>query len=239
MKNVAIAAIFILISLLLVSPVFGAFPPPVVNFTSNVTTACLYDVIQFNDTSVYYGVPTFFWEFGDSQDSHLENPTHYYDTSGTYDIYHTVLDEWGSGFIEKIGYITVLDCFNANFTSNQTCQIGKPLSVLFTSGCAEPDKSHWIFGNGNTSELQNDVATYTEYGSYNVTHTCKDDITQVILSETKIDYISVGVNGTYCSGGCSSSSYRNNNLSMPLVICSISLFVGFVLAMAYKKSKTK
>lgn len=237
MKNAAIITILILISLLLVSPVLGAFPPPEANFTSNVTNVCTYDVIQFTDISVYStDEPTgWFWDFGDSQDSHGQTPTHYYDTPGVYDVYFTAFDFWGSGFMDKEKYITVRDCFNANFTSNQTCQIGKPLVVSFTSGCAEPDKSHWIFGNGNTSDLQSDTTTYTEYGSYDVTHSCKDDLTLVTLEETKPDYISVGVNGTYCGGGCSSSSSRNDNLSMPLIICS--LFVGFVLAMAYGKSR--
>jgi len=231
------AILVITILLCLIQFAAASFPPPVVDFTANETIVCTYDVIQFTDASTYYGTPNFFWEFGDSQDSHSENPTHYYDTAGTYDVYHSVMDEWGTGFSDKENYITVRDCFTADFTSNKTCQIGKPMNVSFASNCAEPDKSHWIFGDGNTSDLQNDVVTYTEYGSYTVTHTCKDSDTLVTLTETKTDYISVGVNGTSCyypPMGCSSSSVATP-LSPVIPIIGIMILYGATL---YKRKKS-
>ena len=229
----------IIILLCLIQFTTASFPPPKADFTSNVTNVCTYDVIQFTDTSTYStGEPTgWFWEFGDSQDSHIQNPTHFYDTPGTYDVYFTAFDFWGSGFMDKEKYITVRDCFTADFTANKTCQIGKLLNVSFTSNCAEPDKSHWVFGDGNTSDLQNDVVTYTEYGSYTVTHTCKDSDTLVTLTETKTDFISVGVNGTTCyypAMGCSSSSVATP-LSPVIPIIGIMILCGVTL---YKRKKS-
>lgn len=95
------------------------------------------------------------------------------------------------------------ETLTADFTSNTTCHIGKPVTVQFNGTCDEATiKNHWDFGDGNTSDdVQNPVNTYSEYGTYNVSHSCKDG-TDPTIFVNKTDYIIVGVTGTVCSGDC-------------------------------------
>lgn len=73
---------------------FDTAPDEILNVdVSNPATGQTGKVIQFFG-SASEGTPpyTYTWEFGDGGTSELQNPTHTYDTAGTYDIYLYVLD---------------------------------------------------------------------------------------------------------------------------------------------------
>jgi len=206
-----------------------ALAPPVADFTANETSVCTFDVIQFTDTSDDWGQPitAWFWLFGDSQDSHIQNPTHYYDTAGVYDVSLWVQNAWGNDTEIKTGYITVTDCYTGDFSANVTCQIGKPLGVQFDSSCDPAAKSYWWFGDGNTSDSYNPSHLYVDYGSYNVTFACNDISTGMATLVSKEDYIKVGVNGTYCS--CNSTNNCCTSISIKRDGSEILLFIGAFL----------
>ncbi len=64
--------------------------------------------VSFNDQSS--GIPTSWnWNFGDGATSTAQNPTHVYDTVGTYTVTLTAANDVGSDAEVKSAYITVLD----------------------------------------------------------------------------------------------------------------------------------
>lgn len=212
----------VLLLLFIISPVC-AVNPPNANFTANVTNVCVYDYIQFNDTSTSAGtISAWFWLFGDSQDSHIQDPVHYYDTPGTYNVSLWVQDEFGENTTVKYGYINVSDCYSADFTANETCHIGVPAFITLNGTCPEPAKSLWklvpvsgwtyyngSFGyehpaatgefDGTYSYEANATINFTGYNVYTVTHICNFGGLIGIKQTTKTDYITIGVNGTCCN----------------------------------------
>jgi hypothetical protein len=237
--------------------VSASFPPPTANFISDTTSVCPYEVITFTDTSTYSsgtGTGTaWWWLFGDSQDSHAENPTHYYDTPGVYTVQFRATDFWGEGWENKTRYITVRDCYTADFSSNSTCSIGKPKVINLTSTCEVPlGKSGWTispfpgwtYWNGTdwvedndgtfTSDLSgtlNPQINFTSYGSYTITQGCNFGATVGTISTTKFDYIKVGVNGTYCGTGCSAGgSTRTDWLPVAVVLSFVPVWILIVFA---------
>ena len=75
-------------------------------FTANVTLGTTPHTVQFTDTST--GSPTTWnWTFGDGATSTDQNPTHTYQTEGTYDVTLTVSNVEGTDSLTKTGYITV------------------------------------------------------------------------------------------------------------------------------------
>jgi PKD repeat protein len=186
---------------------------PIANFTANETTICLGDGILFNDTSERVPI-SWLWDFGDGNTSADQNVTYVYGLAGLFDVNLTATNSAGSDSEDKKGYITVTDCTgNPNFTANVTCQIGAPLSVLFTGNCEDPTyKNHWDFGDGNiTDDIQSPVYIYNFTGAFSVSHSCKYGGMSAVF-ENKTDYIIVGVNGTYCtapSGNCTTGDYHN------------------------------
>lgn len=85
---------------------------PVADFTSNNTTICINNCVNFNDMST--GTPTSWnWYFfgADSLNSTLQNPTNIcYSNAGTFDVSLVVSNTFGTDSIYKPSYITVDSC---------------------------------------------------------------------------------------------------------------------------------
>jgi len=98
--------------------------PPVANFTSNVTTVCIGDYVQFNDTSV--NGTTWFWLFGSGGvDSHLQDPvTNTFDVHGLWDVKLRATNADGFDWENKTGYITVSNCTPPPMASGCLAQTG-------------------------------------------------------------------------------------------------------------------
>ncbi len=132
--------------------------------------------VNFTETSTGPGSSvSWFWEFGDGTTSNLQNPTHTYPGSGSYQVCLTV--------IRKVG--------------NQTCCKRICKSVQVQGGGGDPDRMtgfinqgmdipravqfhdvslangtikdyHWDFGDGTSSGQANPAHVYPDAGTYNV-----------------------------------------------------------------------
>jgi len=78
---------------------------PVANFTSNIDTTCTGEV-NFTDLSL--NTPTsWLWDFGDGDTSAQENPTHFYTTSGLYNVQLTSTNGVGNDDTIKTNVVYV------------------------------------------------------------------------------------------------------------------------------------
>ena len=147
----------------------------VADFTANVTSGTAPLAVQFTDTSTG-NVISRLWDFGDGNNNNSPNPSHTYNTSGTYNVSLTVTGPNGSDSEVKIGYIVVSGPSSAapvaNFTVTPTSGI-KPLNVSFTDmSTGSPTSWIWDFGDSSPiSNEQNPVHVYDNAGSYNVSLT--------------------------------------------------------------------
>jgi PKD repeat protein len=121
-------------------------------------------------------VTTWQWDFGDTQTSTSQNPTHSYATGGTYNVCLITGNICGQSdtFCQVI---TVCGLPVANFTN-----ANNELDVTFTDQTNNnPVSWTWDFGDSQTSNQQNPVHTYTADGMYTVclivTNGCGDDDT--------------------------------------------------------------
>ena len=131
---------------------------PIANFTTS--NVCLGQTATFVDLSTYSPGDTIVswdWDFGDATTSNLQNPTHSYLTSGTYNV---TLD------------ITTVNCFStvtipidvepvpdAQFTVDVTMGCS-PLEVTMTNNSIGGNSFLWIYGDGAISPDTNTVHTY-------------------------------------------------------------------------------
>ena len=160
--------------------------PPIANFNYSQQNRKL--VIDFTDTSTDTDgtIVSWSWDFGDTFTDSIQNPSHTYALSGTYQVTLTVTDNGGkSSFITK--RVVVNPLVNqapiiSSITGNQTSF--KPLVVKFTETSSDPDgyitQWDWDFGDGHTysttdSTLKNPTNTYLFPGIYTVTLTVTDD----------------------------------------------------------------
>ena len=81
-------------------------PPPTADFVADVTSGAASLTVNFSDLSTG-NITVWAWDFGDGNLSSDENPTHVYNTPGTYNVVLTVTSAGGSDSETKNGYITV------------------------------------------------------------------------------------------------------------------------------------
>ncbi|MBL4715150.1 MAG: PKD domain-containing protein, partial [Bacteroidia bacterium] len=161
---------------------------PVANFTASPTTVCTGEPVSFTD--ITFSLPSVWdWDFGDGNNSNLQNPTHQYMIAGTYSITLIATNGCNNDTEFKVSHIVVNDGPVANFSDDAPTCLGGPTSFTdLTTGTI--GTWSWEFGDGTTSPLQDPVHTYATDGNY-----------QVIL--------------TVSGSGCSTADTQNVAIELP------------------------
>ena len=155
-------------------------PVPVADFELSPLTGVYASITTINFTNKTTGVGpiTYLWNFGDTNTSTSENPTHIYSTPGTYTITLTATNVGGSDSEIKTNIITVSSGIVPVASFTLTPSVGDiPLSVAFTNTTSEnavfnPYSWAWNFGDTNTSTSKNPSPnTYSTKGTYTVSLT--------------------------------------------------------------------
>lgn len=196
-------------------------------FTTTGNTA------NFNSTATGPGVITnYAWNFGDGNQSNLQNPSHTYANSGTYNVCHTIY-----GIDNGITYTcNWCDSVTVN-VNNQPCNASFIYTisgnlVAFTNTATGPGaitNYAWNFGDGNQSNLANPTHTYATTGWYYVCLTIYGIDNGITYTCNWCDSIYVQVpGGNPCNGVNYTSTQVGNQVSF-----SPSLPVGYVVNTYY------
>jgi PKD repeat protein len=118
----------------------------------------------------------FFWEFGDGATSQLQDPTHTFETAGSYAVAMTVTDAAGATCQSEIAIQIEAGALACSASADVTSGL-PPLQVQFTgsaSGGQAPFSYAWEFGDGATSQQQNPTHEFQTEGLYEVHLTVQD-----------------------------------------------------------------
>ncbi|WKV13434.1 PKD domain-containing protein [Marivirga harenae] len=163
-------------------------PGPIVAF--QIANNCLDEILQFENTSQGEFLESFQWDFGDGTQSTQTNPSHLYDTAGTYNVQLTALTSNGCDFtisqdvsiqpLASVAFEAEVAC------ANQPVQFSEQVNIAVSN----ITDYFWDFGVSGT---QTDVSTeanptfaFPASGSYNVrlqvttSDGCTTDTTQTI-----------------------------------------------------------
>ena len=108
------------------------------------------------------------WDFGDGNSSNASDPTHTFTAPGTYLVRLSVNTQYQcpSSFIDTVRVYRTPDL---SITGKDSVCIKIP--ETFLGAISQPDstiKWSWNFGNGNSSQLQNGVTSFSNPGNYNI-----------------------------------------------------------------------
>jgi gliding motility-associated-like protein len=146
---------------------------PVIDFSAAVTTACQIPfTAQFTDISP--GAVSWFWDFGDSTTSTLQNPSHVYDDYGEYNVTLTITT--AAGCTNTITDTALIRVIPTTVSLNAPAGGCIPFSYtpVATISTLDPVVSYaWDLGEpGATFNVQNPPPyTYNNIGSYTVSLT--------------------------------------------------------------------
>lgn len=133
--------------------------------------------VEFTSTSTH--AKEYEWDFGNGKSSRVGNPTHTYESNGTYQVTLTVKNDYGTHAKSQSLVLTNVNLPEADFTF--TADKGK---VTFTNTSRFSESYLWNFGNGQTSTELHPVHTYTENKTYTVTLTAKSETGENSVQKT-------------------------------------------------------
>jgi gliding motility-associated-like protein len=154
---------------------FEIFNKPSAVYTTTLQT-CVNSTITFTDASQGNGkiIKKWFWDFGDSEFSTDQNPTHKYAASGNYTVKLMVEGDTGCQSEVATQTIKVIALPVVNFSASlPTCE-SKDITFTDLSTTAEGNiiKWTWDFGDGSTLEEKTSAAPFSHKyvlaGTYNV-----------------------------------------------------------------------
>ncbi|MFT4009802.1 MAG: PKD domain-containing protein [Nocardioidaceae bacterium] len=147
---------------------------PVASFTSSVDSM----VASFDSsasTDADGSIASYAWDFGDGETGTTANPTHTYETVGTYTVTLTVTDNEGASTSVSQSVTVTNPLPTASFTftaSNKTVTFDSSASSDTNGTIASYS---WDFGDGTTSTEANPVHTYATLASYTVSLVVTDN----------------------------------------------------------------
>ncbi|HSY17050.1 MAG TPA: PKD domain-containing protein [Candidatus Acidoferrales bacterium] len=138
------------------------------SFSANPSSGQAPLAVQFTDQSTG-PVASWSWNFGDGVTSSVQNPSHTYNSAGSFTATLTVNGSAGQTSsashtitVTNVSVSPVNASFSANPSSGQA-----PLAVQFTDQSTGPVTGwSWNFGDGATSSVQNPNHTYNSAGSF-------------------------------------------------------------------------
>ncbi|MBN2571453.1 MAG: endonuclease [Ignavibacteriales bacterium] len=170
--------------------------PLTTDFISDVDSGQVPFTVNFTDQTSGGTPPyAYHWDFGDGDTSNLQNPTHIYDSVGTFTVNLIVTDNAAlKDTMIKVDFIKVTSPAElvADFISDLDSG-AKPLTVNFTdqtSGGTTPYTYHWDFGDGKSSTDQNPLHQYDSVGAFTVTLIVTDNELEKDTVQ-KVDFIKV------------------------------------------------
>lgn len=138
------------------------------DFSSATISACQAPfTVNFQNLSSGSGALTYQWKFGDGGTSTAANPSHTYNSAGSYTVTLITANSAGcADTIVKNNFINIGN-YNASFTSLSSACVNSQVNFTSTSVPA-PSAVTWDFGDGTTSTLLNPVKAYSTTGTYSI-----------------------------------------------------------------------
>ena len=136
------------------------------DFSSNTQSGCAPLTVDF--TALGLGATNWFWDFGDGNTSNSANPTHVFDSIGTYDV---SLITWNSnGCIDTTVFNAYIDAVGENIQlpPADTIYACSPYNFEPNAQNIGIANWNWDFGDGNTGSGPSPSNTYNNSGVYSV-----------------------------------------------------------------------
>tara|TARA_R110002096_G_scaffold353021_1_gene546292 strand:- start:4932 stop:11306 length:6375 start_codon:yes stop_codon:yes gene_type:complete len=189
--------------------------PPEININDITLEDCqVFSVTFNNNTSIDY---IYNWNFGDGNSSTLPNPTHAYETPGTYRVNLKVTTQEGCSSEFDGNYLVIVRPRPEAqiFTDRTIADISDPV-IRFSGDFSDAQSWIWNFGNTQTSTQEEETISYPDTGTYRVQLI---ETNQFNCSDTAFEIIRINPNFTIKipnaftpdPNGSNGGAYNKNN----------------------------
>lgn len=207
------------------------YAPPTVSFSLDPATGCYPLSVQFTDNSTGGSgtITSRTWDFGDGTPfSEDQNPTHVYDSAGTFVVKLSVTNSAGCTSSSSNQKVVTNHGVTVDFTADKpfSCAAPQAVQLTATTSSNQAIQYAWDFGDGGTASGKTATHTYNQKGTYSVSLTasvgnggCRDTV-------VKKNYINVGNNTSDFTvpQGCANVPLSFKNTSVPLPASAVWTF---------------
>jgi gliding motility-associated-like protein len=155
------------------------------DFSNSTSKSCnAPSTIDFTSKSTGVGALNYHWNFGDDSTSTAANPSHTYNSSGSYTVSLIVTNATGcTDTLIKPNLITI-GATKADFSIPEIVCESAPV-ILKNTSSPIPSSASWNFSDGTFSESINATKVFSKAGEYQITMisnngACEDSVTQNI-----------------------------------------------------------
>ncbi|MDX2359276.1 MAG: PKD domain-containing protein [Crocinitomicaceae bacterium] len=174
--------------------------PPVADFSGTPTTICAGESVSFTDLST--NTPTSWsWDFGDLGTSSAQNPSHTYNTAGTYTVILTATNADGSDGHTITDYITVNGLPTVIGTGTSTICDGQSASIS-ASGATSYSWDNGLGAGASQTVSPTSTTTYIVTGT---TVGCSNTAA-VVITVNPVPTVTASGTATICDGQSASIS---------------------------------
>jgi gliding motility-associated-like protein len=147
-------------------------PTPVGSFYINDSSQCFngHSFSFFNQSTIKSGTMYYEWYFGDGDFSVNKDPSHIYDTSGTYTVELIAISGFGcKGKMRKNVLVNPMPISSFSINNDKQCLYNNNVQFTNTSQIASGTLAHlWDFGDNQTATLVSPTHKYLQFDSFNV-----------------------------------------------------------------------
>ncbi len=149
--------------------------PPVIDLPILMASICPGESVSFLNNAANSASWDYAWNFGDGTTSSQMNPSHVYNTQGTYDISLTITDDNGcSSTMTEGSQVIVNPQANAVFISSSIEENTLDPTFELSNFSTNSSFYTWNFGDGTGSNVVNPVHTYSESGMFEISLTANN-----------------------------------------------------------------
>ncbi len=155
-----------------ITQVVTTHPLPVFNFGPDQTSGCDQFTTDFHDNTTVAGgtIVNWLWNFGDGNLTYTQNPTHTYDSPGSYFVSLTETDTYGCSMSDTLNYpVVVYPHPTAGFTTTPIDASMYDPNIQMHDESTGASMWDWDLGDHETSIAQEPYHTYPDTGTYVIT----------------------------------------------------------------------
>ncbi|MGZ4087964.1 MAG: PKD domain-containing protein, partial [Bacteroidia bacterium] len=165
------------------------YPKAHASFNTLPITSCDSSVVTIINADPGDPGNTFLWQFSDGGSSAEQNPHHVFSPPGVYNVTLTVTSHKGCIDTSRLvanGLITVYPKPRAAFSFSPTSTTIFDPDIYFSDASIGATSWSYTFGDGGSSQMQNPMNTYQNYGDFLVTQyvvnqfNCRDSVTETV-----------------------------------------------------------
>lgn len=192
------------------------YKKPIANFYSDTNVSCQWIAYQFYDSSYRDTVnieigESWFWDFGDGTTDTIQNPTHVYTQTGTYNVKLIYSNGYCTDTIEKQQAVEIIAAPRPGFKMSQSNYCSPYLLQITDTSLGQVHSYFYDLGDGSDTNIASSNHYYENAGNYKIVQMLTGP-TGCVTMDSAILHLRKGFSGSEKPNSLTANVLNNNSI---------------------------